>query len=54
MLKEQCAKCGRGSYSKGKCYADRKSGKPVSVYTYCQWATPPEALPYRILKPKKK
>ena len=52
---EQCKKCGRYSYRDGRCYADKKmKGRPIGEYTYCEWATPKEALPGRLLKPRKR
>ena len=55
MTKDQCGKCGRRAYLNGRCYADRKTGRPISETVYCGWATPPYALPGKLLrKPTKK
>lgn len=38
MTRTECRYCGRNAYHDGKCYADSRKGKPIEIYTYCDWA----------------
>lgn len=40
LAKYQCQQCSIGMYADGKCYADRKKGRPITDYYECYAAAP--------------